>query len=207
LPLNSAILATRPLSEAQWRAIGWDGHEILGDFAHAYFYAQRTASGRIAFGGRGIPYRFRLAHRSRWRDAGRHHPPAARHAAAPFSAIAGRGDRPWLVRCAGRAARLVRHGGAGPATRIGWAGAMWGWGFPPATWPGARWPIWRWGGHSALTALPWVNRRVRAWEPEPLRWLAVNGLYAAYRRADRQEEDGRPGTAPLARLADRLVGR
>jgi hypothetical protein len=97
--------------------------------------------------------------------------------------------------------------GLDPATRIGWAGAMWGWGFPPATWPGARWPIWRWGGHSALTALPWVNRRVRAWEPEPLRWLAVNGLYAAYRRADRQEEDGRPGTAPLARLADRLVGR
>src|SRR5205085_7399993 len=31
---------------------------LLGDSAHVYFYAQRTADGRIALGGRGVPYRF-----------------------------------------------------------------------------------------------------------------------------------------------------
>lgn len=31
---------------------------MLGDFAHAYMYAQRTADDRIALGGRGVPYRF-----------------------------------------------------------------------------------------------------------------------------------------------------
>ena len=43
------------------------------------------------------------------------------------------------------------------------------------------------------------------WEPEPLRWLAVRGLYATYRLADRLE--ARPGAGPsrLAWLADRVT--
>ena len=31
---------------------------LHADLAHAYMYAQRTADGRIALGGRGVPYRF-----------------------------------------------------------------------------------------------------------------------------------------------------
>src|SRR6185436_13523974 len=58
LPLNSAMIATEPLDAAAWAALGWDGAELLGDGAHAYMYAQRTADGRIALGGRGVPYRF-----------------------------------------------------------------------------------------------------------------------------------------------------
>ena len=59
---------------------------------------------------------------------------------------------------------------------------------------------------TALTALPWVNHRVRRWEPEPLRWLGVRALYAAYRAADRAERR-RATTSPLARMADRVSGR
>ena len=58
LPMNSSMIVTGPLSDAAWKTIGWDGCETLGDEAHAYIYAQRTADGRIALGGRGIPYRF-----------------------------------------------------------------------------------------------------------------------------------------------------
>ena len=58
LPMNSAIVVTEPLTPEQWDRIGWRGSELLGDLAHAYCYAQRTADGRIALGGRGIPYRF-----------------------------------------------------------------------------------------------------------------------------------------------------
>lgn len=53
LPMNSSMIATAPLTDAQWESIGWDGRETLGDMAHAYMYAQRTADGRIALGGRG----------------------------------------------------------------------------------------------------------------------------------------------------------
>ena len=58
LPMNSSMIVTEPLGDEAWQAIGWDGCETLGDEAHAYMYAQRTADGRIALGGRGVPYRF-----------------------------------------------------------------------------------------------------------------------------------------------------
>ena len=58
LPLNSAMIVTDPLGDRLWDELGWDGCELLGDGAHAYMYAQRTADGRIALGGRGVPYRF-----------------------------------------------------------------------------------------------------------------------------------------------------
>ena len=59
LPLNSAIVVTEPLSgQPSGSEIGWDGYEVVGDAAHAYCYAQRTREGRIAMGGRGVPYRF-----------------------------------------------------------------------------------------------------------------------------------------------------
>jgi hypothetical protein len=35
----------------------------------------------------------------------------------------------------------------------------------------------------------------------------VQGIYAAYRAADRAEFRGRPTTSPLARVADLVAGR
>src|SRR3984957_8016887 len=58
LPMHSHMLVTEPLDSAAWQEIGWAGCETLSDEAHAYMYAQRTADGRIALGGRGVPYRF-----------------------------------------------------------------------------------------------------------------------------------------------------
>jgi hypothetical protein len=60
------------------------------------------------------------------------------------------------------------------------------------------------GADTELTRLPWVGHRSRRWEPEPLRWLGVHGIYAAYRFADRHE---RRRTSILARAADTLSGR
>src|SRR5207344_566410 len=51
-------VVTAPLPAGSWADIGWGGREVLGDAAHAYVYAQRTADDRIALGGRGVPYRF-----------------------------------------------------------------------------------------------------------------------------------------------------
>ena len=58
-----------------------------------------------------------------------------------------------------------------------------------------------------LTTLPWVGHRARRWEPEPLRWLGVSSIYAAYRSADRAEDRGRDTTSRWARVADRVAGR
>jgi len=60
----------------------------------------------------------------------------------------------------------------------------------------------------AEARLPWVNRRVRKWEPEPLRWLGVHGLYTMFRSADRSERRrGTEKTSRSAQLASRIAGR
>jgi hypothetical protein len=44
-----------------------------------------------------------------------------------------------------------------------------------------------------LLDLPWVHRRSRKWEPEPLRWLGVNAGTIGFTLADRTEAaTGRP---------------
>jgi len=58
-----------------------------------------------------------------------------------------------------------------------------------------------------LTRLPWVGHQARKWEVEPLRWLAVNAIYTAYRAADRAEASGRSSTSPIAKAADVIAGR
>ncbi|HEY5437697.1 MAG TPA: FAD-binding oxidoreductase, partial [Acidimicrobiales bacterium] len=58
LPMNSSMIVTAPIPDTTWNEIGWSGFETLGDSAHTFMYAQRTADGRIAIGGRGVPYRY-----------------------------------------------------------------------------------------------------------------------------------------------------
>lgn len=58
IPVYSQIVLTEPLSEKQWAAIGWEGRETVASTRLTGDYLQRTADGRIAFGGRGRPYRY-----------------------------------------------------------------------------------------------------------------------------------------------------
>jgi hypothetical protein len=65
------------------------------------------------------------------------------------------------------------------------------------------------GRDTSRCSLPWVGHAGRAWEPEPLRWLGVRGVYALYRAADRAESrnPATPTTSRWAAAADRLSGR
>ncbi|MFD3519299.1 NAD(P)/FAD-dependent oxidoreductase [Streptomyces sp. NPDC058653] len=213
LPMNSSMIATEPLSPELWDTIGWEGRETLGDMAHAYMYAQRTADDRIAIGGRGVPYRYG----SRTDNDGRTQPAtvtalreilvrlfpttAGVHIDHAWSGVLGV-PRDWCATVA-----LDR------ATGLGWAGGYVGSGVATANLAARtlRDLIQQdsgQGGPTDLTTLPWVNHKVRKWEPEPLRWLGVHTLYAAYRAADRQESTSHTPTTPrLARLADRVSGR
>ena len=58
-----------------------------------------------------------------------------------------------------------------------------------------------------LVRLPWVGHRSRAWEPEPLRWLGVQAIYALFRTADRRENAQMTRTSAYARLAGLVSGR
>ena len=61
------------------------------------------------------------------------------------------------------------------------------------------------GARSELTALPWVDHRSRAWEPEPLRWLGVNAGLRAMAVADVEERLTRRPSV-VARALGPLIG-
>ena len=206
LPMNSHMVVTEPLDGATWQEIGWAACETLSDEAHAYMYAQRTADGRIALGGRGVPYRFASA----TDHLGMTDPstvaaltgvlrrlfPAAADAkiAHAWCGVLGV-PRDWC-------ASVTYH----PASGLGWAGGYTGHGVAAANLAGRTLADLVAGERSPLTTLPWVGHRSRAWEPEPARWAGVHGLYALYRLADRLESpvpDG-PATDIRIRLGEAL---
>ncbi|MEU8462672.1 FAD-dependent oxidoreductase [Streptomyces sp. NPDC029003] len=208
LPMNSSMIATAPLPPSAWESLNWSGSTLLGDMAHAYMYAQRTADGRIAIGGRGVPYRFG----SRTDHDGRTQPATitaltdllfsffpqltGTEITHAWSGVLGV-PRDWCATVTLDA-----------TTGLGWAGGYVGSGVATANLAARTLRDLVLGESTELTGLPWVQHRVRRWEPEPLRWLGVHALYAAYREADRRETaTHRPTTTPLARLADRISGR
>jgi len=207
LPMNSSMIVTGPLSESAWKSIGWDGFETLGDEAHAYMYAQRTPDGRIALGGRGVPYRY---------GSGLDH-----GGAVPVSTVAQLGR--ILRRMFPVAAEAgLEHAWCGvlgvprdwcatvrmdPRTGLGWAGGYTGHGVAAANLAGRTLADLVRGVPSPLTMLPWVGHRAPRWEPEPARWIGVRGLYALYRTADRLESaSGSQRTSSLARAGDLISG-
>jgi glycine/D-amino acid oxidase-like deaminating enzyme len=210
LPMSSHMLVTEPLSAAAWQEIGWDQCETLSDEAHAYMYAQRTADGRIALGGRGVPYRFGstvdyLGQTDQSTVAAltgvlRRMFPAAASAKISHAWCGVLGvPRDWC-------ASVTYHAASG----MGWAGGYTGTGVAAANLAGRTLADLVAGERSPLTTLPWVGHRSRTWEPEPARWTGVHGLYALYRLADRLESDPadsrvRLGEA-LGRVGDVISG-
>ncbi len=211
LPMSSHMVVTEPLSAGAWAEIGWNGCETLGDEAHAYMYAQRTADGRIALGGRGVPYRFGSAvdHLGQT-DAStvaaltrvlRRMFPAAASAAIQHAWCGVLGvPRDWC-------ATVTYSAAAG----LGWAGGYTGHGVAAANLAGRTLAGLVTGETSPLTELPWVGHHSRTWEPEPARWTGVHGLYGLYRLADRLESDPAAGSRvrlgeALARAGDMISG-
>ncbi|MFI6496052.1 NAD(P)/FAD-dependent oxidoreductase [Nonomuraea typhae] len=207
LPMNSSMIVTEPLPADVWKHIGWAGGELLGDQAHAYVYAQRTADGRIALGGRGIPYRYgsrtddRGATRTRtaaqlWHMLVRLFPAAAdARVAHAWSGVLGV-PRDWCS-----TVHLDHESG------LGWAGGYVGSGVATTNLAGRTLRDLVLRRETELTALPWVGRRVRQWEPEPLRWLGVRTIYTLFRTADRRENERLSRTSAYARLAGLISGR
>jgi glycine/D-amino acid oxidase-like deaminating enzyme len=206
LPMNSTMIVTEPLEAAQWAQVGWDGAETMLDGAHLYTYSQRTADGRIAIGGRGVPYRFgsrtdregpvpaATVEELRERLASLFPSLSAVPVAGAWHGILGVA-RDWCP-----TVRLDR------STGLGFAGGYAGEGVAASNLAARTLRDLVLERDSELTRLPWVGPPARAWEPEPLRFLGVRGVYSAYREADRREHaSGRASL--LGALANRVAGR
>ena len=194
VPMYSLMVATEPLPRAVWDRIGLEHRETFSDKRHLRIYGQRTAEGRIAFGGRGAPYHF-------------------------GSRIAPAFDRDERVH--GMLRRILRdllpglpqdvrftHAWGGnlgiprdwypsawldPKTRLGFAGGYVGDGVALSNVAGRALADLVLGRNTELTQLPFVGRRSPRWEVEPLRWIGVNAVTRLFASADRAEAaSGRP---------------
>lgn len=207
LPLNSAQIATVPLPPEASAKIGWEGHELIGDMANSYCYCQRTREGRITVGSRGVPYRYGSAMDQNGAPdpvtiqrlidiLHQHFPEAAKypidHAWCGVIGV----PRDWCATV-----------GLDPATGLGWAGGYVGVGVSTANLAGQTLADLALGHQTDRTALPWVNRRVRPWEPEPLRWMGVHSMYGLLHAADRRESRSGQPASTLARLGHWITGR
>jgi glycine/D-amino acid oxidase-like deaminating enzyme len=188
LPLYSLMIATERLPAEVWDELGWTDGALVSDSRYLFFYAQRTADGRIALGGRGAPYQLRkpidegnernTEVRARLEQAIRRHFPAAAQAAVTHHWGGPLGvPRDWSM-----SIHFNR------TTGFGWAGGYAGHGVVAANISGRTLADLVLGHDSDLVSLPWVGHRSRRWEPEPLRFVASRAIVRVLGSADRTED-------------------
>jgi glycine/D-amino acid oxidase-like deaminating enzyme len=199
VPVYSLVVATEPLPGDALEQVGLAARPTFNDLRHMIIYGQRTADGRLVFGGRGAPYHF-----------GSSVQPSHDHVPAVFSAL-----RQTLIELfpalqdvaithtwggpIGIARDWCASVGLDPSTGVGWAGGYVGDGLSTTNLAGRTLAHLVTGTDSELIRLPWVGHHSRRWEPEPLRWLGVNSGLRAMHWADQSEaRTGRPSRAAAA---------
>ncbi|HVX19988.1 MAG TPA: FAD-binding oxidoreductase [Acidimicrobiales bacterium] len=204
-PVYSLMVATEPLGDRFWAEAGLADRQTFSDHRHLIVYGQRTADGRIAFGGRGAPYHFGSQVRPAYDRVPAVHRALRDTLVDLFPALAGvRITHTW-----GGPLGVPRDWfssvGLDRATGMGWAGGYVGDGVSTANLAGRTLADLVLDRDSDLVRLPWVGHRSPSWEPEPLRWLGVNAGLASMKLADRTEgRRGRPSR--LATAMGRLLG-
>jgi glycine/D-amino acid oxidase-like deaminating enzyme len=205
VPLYSLMLATEPLPQSFWASAGLAERETFSDFRHLIVYGQRTADNRFAFGGRGAPYHWRSAVQDGFDRVPRVHALLQASLRELFPAVGNaRITHAWGGPLA--AARdWSASVGLDRRTGLAWAGGYVGDGVGASNLAGRTLADLIRDTRSDLTGMPWVDQRSRAWEPEPLRFLAINALTRVMASADAAEErDGRP--ARRAAVVNRILG-
>jgi glycine/D-amino acid oxidase-like deaminating enzyme len=204
-PIYSLMIASEPLDDAWWEELGWRRPYTLNDARKLVIYGQRTADGRLAFGGRGAPYHFgssvkpsydldRVVHRGLANAVDELFPlmrdvEVTHRWGGPLAIT-----RDWCP--------FVRFD---RATGFGTAGGYVGDGVATSALAGQTLAELIAGRNTPHTNSWWVNRPIKRWEREPFRWLGISAGLALPEMIDEVERDG--GTAPRrAKFLSRLTG-
>ncbi len=205
LPLYSLMIATQPLDDAVWDAMGIEHGQTFSDGRHLVIYGQRTADNRIAFGGRGARYHWGSAIRDEYDRVER----VFAHLVDTLHDIFPQLPELQVEHRWGGPLGVPRDWHASvaydPATGIGSASGYVGDGLSTTNLAGRTLADLITGHDTALTRLPWVNHRSPSWEPEPLRFAGANAGLVAMTAADAEERaTGRPSI--IARAMSPLIG-
>lgn len=207
LPKLSPQIVTAPLSAEQIEAI-WPSDAMCNDAGHMFCYLQRTADNRVAIGGPGMPYYWgsRTDNRGQTEASSIQDLQLKLHTFFPSLT-----DVPLTHAWTG-VLGVPRDWSATVSlderTGLGVVGGYVGTGVTATNLAGRTLAEMITGEHSVLQTLPWVNKQIRNWEIEPVRWIALRGLYKAYVVADHLEERSqKASTSVIATAANRISGR
>lgn len=205
VPLYSLMVATEPLPQEVWDAIGVHDRQAFNDGRHLRIYAQRTADGRLALGGRGAPYHLG----SRVSPDFDHDPVVHAQLRQTIADLFPALSDATVTHAWGGAVGIPRDWhpsvGLNHATGMAWAGPYVGDGVATTNLAGRTLRDLILGHDTELTRLPITNHRSPNWEPEPLRWAAINAALHLIGSADQSEHrTGRPSR--IAQLFSRLIG-
>ena len=206
LPIHSLMIATEPLEQRQLNEVGLTDRTTFSDGRHMIVYGQRTADGRIAFGGRGAPYHFGSSTDLRHSTSGRVADMLRETLIDMFPSLA--------------STRFTHHWGGPLGAARDWqcsvsfdaksglaaAGGYVGDGVATTNLAGRTIAHLIVGTDDPITRLPWVGHRSRRWEPEPIRWMAVNAMTAVARMSDSQERRRNSEARIMTAVLDRLTG-
>lgn len=202
-PLYSYMIATEPLSDSQWKDIGWSNRETVSDGRNLVIYAQRTADGRIAFGGRGAPYKYASRIGSHFDNNANIHSLIEKSMREMFPAI---GDSEVTHRWGGAlgvhrdwfTSAQIDH-----KSHIASLGGYVGDGVAFSYVAAKEVATSILGTVSNYLPLPIVNHVSPRWEPEPLRYIGINSILRLTNRADETEKR----TGRKNRFVDWLLGK
>ena len=205
LPLYSLMIATEPLPDSVFDAIGLPHGMTFSDFRSLVIYGQRTADNRLAFGGRGAPYHWGSTISPEFDRVPRVFDALETTLKEMFPQI---GDAA-ITHTWGGVLGVPRDWHASVtldrATAIGRAGGYVGDGVGLSHLAGLTLADLVLGNDTERTALPFVGHRSPQWEPEPLRYLGATAAILGVDLADRMEE--RTGRRSLiSRLIAPLTG-
>lgn len=185
VPIYSLMIATPPLPPEVFEEIGIGNRETFSEASHLITYAQRTADGRLAMGGRGAPYTWgsrrndasenHLMDHDRLRAMARDWFPLLANTEFTHSWGGAVGvTRDWApyVRTSQGYGELGGYAGDGVGLSYLAAGAM------------ADLILAKKTDRSNLPFVQWKNPK---WEPEPLRWAGINATIRLSGLADKEE--------------------
>jgi glycine/D-amino acid oxidase-like deaminating enzyme len=205
MPIYSLIVATEPLDDATLAAVGLAERPTFSDHRHVICYGQRTADGRIVFGGRGAPYHYGSTTAAAFDREPAVFESLRHNLIEMFPALA----RAAFTHAWGGPLGVPRdwYAGVGLDREVGfaWAGGYVGDGVSTSNLAGRTLADLITETASDIVDLPWVGHRSRKWEPEPLRYLGVNAGLRVMESADRREtRTGRHSS--MARAFGRYLG-
>jgi glycine/D-amino acid oxidase-like deaminating enzyme len=205
LPLYSLMIATEPLPDSVFDAIGLPHGMTFADYRSLVIYGQRTADNRIAFGGRGAPYHWGSTISPSYDRVPRVFVALEKTLKELFPQI----GTASITHTWGGVLGVPRDWHASvtldTATGIGRAGGYVGDGVGLSHLAGLTLADLIVGKNTPRTSLAFVGHRQPNWEPEPLRYLGATAAIMGVNLADRiEEKTGRPSL--IHRLIQPLTG-